>query len=163
MSTSVEPVAAGALPAGSCVREGHVPLITLLGGAKDVFVADFERHLAASRFRGLSLAKSANVLRHLGDGPLRASQIVEQCGVSKQAVSQQLAQLERDGYIAITPDPTDQRARLVGLTEAGEEAQRFVHATFAQVEAQWAEQLGVRDAAALRRVLTKVLSRHPGC
>lgn len=162
MSTQADAVTADE-PAAPCVVAGAVPLVALLGGAKDVFVADFERRLAASDFRGLSLAKSANVLRFLGQGPMRASQIVERCGVSKQAVSQQLAQLERDGYVAITSDPTDQRARLVALTEDGEAAQRFVHATFDQVEEQWAQQLGARDAATLRRVLTKVLARHPGC
>lgn len=135
------------------------PLVNLLSRCRDVFAADFERRLADSEFSDLSLSHSKNVLRHLGAGPMRASQIVDQCGVSKQAVSQQLVQLERNGYVDVTPDPRDHRARLVTLTDLGAKAQQFVHQCFTDTEHDWAVLIGARDAASLRRILTKLLDR----
>ncbi|HWU31797.1 MAG TPA: MarR family transcriptional regulator [Marmoricola sp.] len=139
-------------------RDGRPPLSVLLGRAEALFLTDFEHRIAASDFAGLSLAHSANVLRFLDAGPQRASQFVGECGVSKQAVSQQIAQLEKQGYISSVPDPLDQRARILALTDRGVEAQAFVHRVFAEVEASWAERLGTEDSAALRRVLERVIT-----
>lgn len=148
--------------AGACTgSDGRVPLPVLLGRAANGFVAEFERRLAASDFCALSMAHSANVLRHLGEGPLRASQLVDRCGVSKQAVSQQLVHLERNGYVVATPDPADQRARTIALTEKGQRAQRRVEELFTEVEADWTRTLGPRDGAALRRILEKAAAAAP--
>lgn len=138
---------------------GSTPLVGLLSRCKDLFTAEFDARLARSEFAALSLAHSNNVLRHLGEGPRRASQIVTQCRVSKQAVSQQIVHLEKNGYVDVVPDPADQRARLLNLTPKGERAQRFVLRTFVEIEHDWAALIGVRDAASLRRVLTKVVER----
>ena len=93
--------------AGSCPGEGQAPLVNLLARAQASFVADFETRLRDSEIEGLSLAHSANVLRHLSEGPRRAREIVDRCGVTKQAVSQQIAHLERNGYVAVEPDAQD--------------------------------------------------------
>lgn len=146
---------------GDQVVDG-LPLVALLGGAHDAFVLEFERRLAAAGLPGVTLAHSRTVLRHLTTGPARASQLVEPCGMSKQAVSQQIGQLERGGYIAVRPDPADQRARLLTLTPAGEEAQRTVRRLFAEIEADWVADLGADDVAALRRVLAAAIARQ-GC
>lgn len=137
-------------------NNGEHPLVTLLGVAREVFCADFDRRLGGSEFCALSLAHSANVLRHLGDGPRQASQIVSQCEVSKQAVSQQITHLERSGYVTVTPHPTDHRARMIALTEKGAGAQAFVLRTFAEIESEWMEVLGPDDGPALRRILTVI-------
>ena len=62
--------------AGSCPGEGQAPLVNLLARAQASFVADFETRLRDSEIEGLSLAHSANVLRHLSEGPRRAREIV---------------------------------------------------------------------------------------
>ena len=133
--------------------EGRPPLSVLLSRAEAMFLGEFEQRLAESDFAGLSLAHSANVLRFLDAGPQRASQFVGACGVSKQAVSQQIAHLEKQGYISSTPDAQDQRARILALTERGTAAQTYVHRVFAEVEHSWAERLGAEDSIHLRRIL----------
>ncbi len=135
---------------------GRRPLSSVLRHAEMLFVAEFEEHIAASDFADLSLAHAANVLRFLHDGPRRASQFVGSCGVSKQAVSQQIAQLEKNGYITSIPDPQDQRARILALTERGEAAQVEVQRIFKAIEKTWARHLGAEDATALRRILEKL-------
>lgn len=137
--------------------DGSTPLVLLLERAHGAFVHDFDRRLAASEFSLLSLAHSKNILRHLADGPRRVSQFVAQCGVSKQAVSLQVSQLERHGYITVGPDPDDQRARLLALTPKGVRAQHFVREVFAQIEAEWAERLGADEVATLRSTLTRLV------
>lgn len=136
---------------------GSPPLPVLLSRAEALFLGEFEQRIAESDFADLSLAHSANVLRFLQGGPQRASQFVGACGVSKQAVSQQIAQLEKRDYISSEPDPADQRARILALTERGAAAQSQVRRIFAEVEESWAERLGAEDAAALRRILERLL------
>lgn len=137
---------------------GNPPLSVLLGRAEALFLAEFEQRLVDSEFGDVSLSHSANVLRFLDAGPRRASQFIGSCGVSKQAVSQQISQLEKRGYIVAVPDPDDHRARLLALTERGAAAEAFVREVFADVEKSWSERLGLRDAASLRRILERLSS-----
>lgn len=137
---------------------GRPPLVGLLRRAQDAYVAEFDRRLASSEFCALSLAHSRNVLRHLADGPRRASQLVDLAGVSKQAISQQLVHLERSAYIELLPDASDHRARLVALTEKGERAQSLVRATFVEIERDWAPLVGGEERLeALRTDLERLL------
>ena len=149
---------------GSCEAvpgQGPVPLVALLGRTEAAFIAEFDCRIRESEFCALSLAHSRNVLRHLADGPLRASHIVERCDVSKQAISQQITHLEGDGYVRVDVAPDDQRARVISLTDKGIRAQQLVARLFTEIEADWAAALGERDSAALRRVLAKALEVVP--
>ena len=149
------------LDAGAGVRP---PLPALLAEGAAVFARDFDARLATSEFPALSLAHSRNVLRYLADGPRRASAIAAEGGVSKQALSQQIAHLEANGFLLVEPDPADARARLLRLTDSGIRAQRLVHRLFAEIEADWAESFGADDVESLRSVLTAALGRRrPRC
>ncbi len=137
-----------------------VPLVALLGRAHDAFVRDFDQRMADTEFCALSMGASRNVLRNLADGPLRASQLVERCGVSKQALSQQIARLQGAGYLEVTPDPLDHRARVLRLTARGRRAQDLVVRTLTEIEAQWCERLGLTEVETLRATLHAVLEEH---
>ncbi|MBK8448221.1 MAG: winged helix-turn-helix transcriptional regulator [Micropruina sp.] len=148
--------------AESCADDtagARVPLPRLLAEAEAAFAAEFDKRMRRGEFATLSLAHSRNVLRHLGDGPLRARDIVGDCGVSKQALSQQIAHLEQGGYVAIEPDPADARARLVTLTEKGARAQQIIRRLFIDIENDWAAEFGADDLATVRRVLVALLTR----
>lgn len=70
---------------------------------------------------------SHQLLRLLGfSGPLRPSQIAESLKTGASNVSKMLHRLEANGWLERTPDPTDARATLVGLTAAGIEAAQHV-------------------------------------
>lgn len=158
------PVTTTTEPPAASRPTGTVPLVALLGQAEAVYEREFDRRVAEAGFPALSLAHARNVLRHLAEGPARASQLVDRCGVSKQAVSQQVAHLERAGYLSVSPDPTDQRARVVALTEQGRRAQCVVVRLFAEIETDWAATHG--DLADVRRVLTAVIhgaGERPSC
>ena len=154
-----------AADAYSCVHAttaAPVPLARLLAEAEAAFAAEFDRRMRETDFATLSLAHSRNVLRHLGEGPRRASDIVGDCGVSKQALSQQIAHLQHDGYLQIEADPADARARLIGLTHKGARAQQVVRRLFIEIENDWADEFGADDLATVRRVLVALLARGRG-
>lgn len=140
-------------------RSATLPLIALLGHAHDALEATFNARLRAAGYADLSLAHSRNVLRHLdGAECRRASQLVERSGVSKQALSLQIAQLERAGYVETSADPHDRRARQVLLTPRGVEAQRVVRRLLGELDAAWRERWGQGSWDAVRERLFEVLA-----
>lgn len=141
-------------------RAKSLPVAALLGAAREAFAAEFDARIQASDMHMLSLAHAHNVLRHLGHGPLRASAIVNRCGVTKQAVSQQIAHLQRNGFVRSLPDPDDQRARLIELTECGHAAQLLVKQLFADIERDWTRRIGKEQMASLREALATIGADH---
>lgn len=147
------------IPIVECIQADdlRIPLPALLAETVGRFGAEFDRRLADSEFPALSLAHSRNVLRHLGSAPRRASSLVNESGVSKQALSQQIAHLESNGFVCSQPDPCDARARLLSLTDKGVRAQRLVRRFFVEIEDDWAARLGGDELESVRRVLTALL------
>jgi len=139
------------------VEQPRRPLCFLLARAEGQFVAEFDARLAAAGYPDLSHAHTANVLRFLRAGKLRPGQLVELACVTKQAISQQVAYLERCGYVTVSPDPHDSRARQVQLTAKGDAAQRVASQLFAQIEQDWAHQIGAEQLGALRTLLESAL------
>ncbi|QAY62516.1 MarR family transcriptional regulator [Xylanimonas allomyrinae] len=55
-------------------------------------------------------------------GPLRAVDLADALGVAPRSVTTKVDQAEEDGFVRRLADPSDRRARLVALTDAGREA-----------------------------------------
>ena len=53
------------------------------------------------------------------------------------------------------PDPTDRRARILRLTERGQQAQRTSFAILDDLEADWARRYGAEQVRELRAVLER--------
>lgn len=72
---------------------------------------------------------SHQTLRHLlAWGPMRPTALSEVLATGASYVSKIVRRLESDGLVERKTDPTDRRATLISLTEAGEEAARGVYA-----------------------------------
>lgn len=95
---------------------------------------------------------------HIGLAPTRASDIAERAGISKQAVSKTLAELEALGVVERLPDPRDRRARLVQFTPAGVQALLHGLATLQAMEAELRAQLGDPALDALRDHLPALIT-----
>lgn len=63
-----------------------------------------------------------------GDGPMRLTDLARTEQVSQPGITQLVTRLERDGLVERRPDPTDGRAVLVHITEAGRGIGRSRHA-----------------------------------
>jgi DNA-binding MarR family transcriptional regulator len=59
------------------------------------------------------------VIQHLIEGAPTVSELGDLLGVTQQAASKQLLELERLGYVERVPDPADSRVRRARLTERG--------------------------------------------
>ncbi len=63
---------------------------------------------------------SASLLWLLDEGGTRSTTLAQRAGVTKQAMSQQVKQMELQGYLEQVPDLGDTRAKVVRMTPRGE-------------------------------------------
>lgn len=101
------------------------------------------------------------VFQHLVPGPLPVGELAQRQGVSQQATSQQVADLERRGLVRRRADPTDARRRLVELSPRGRRAVEGAREARAEIVAELTGVLGERRMAALVAGLGAV-SDHTG-
>ena len=102
------------------------------------------------------------VFQHLVPGPRTIGTLAERLGVSQQAASKAVADLERRGYVRRAADPDDGRARIVALTDRGEDAIAAGRRHRAAVERELAEQLGAERVEAARQTLVDALEALGG-
>ena len=86
----------------------------------------------------------------------RLTDLADASGFTKQAVGEAVTDLEKLGYVERLPDPTDGRAKIIKLTDWGMDAVLKGRRLFAEIEAEWAEQLGSELLATLREAATKI-------
>ncbi len=69
---------------------------------------------------GLSMARTRVLVQLRRRGPTRQSILAAEFGVAAHSITDIVDVLERDGLAERRADPTDRRAKLVDLTDAGE-------------------------------------------
>lgn len=101
-------------------------------------------------------APHLNVLLYPGPQGARPSELAARRGMSKQAVNYLLGELERLGYVERRADPDDRRSKRVALTRRGTRAAHTIRDAVAEVERDWAAQLGKKRFAELRGLLLEL-------
>lgn len=96
------------------------------------------------------------VVQRIGPNGTRLTELAEQAQVTKQTAGFLVDQLEKAGWVERVPDPTDQRARLVRISERGKAATPIANGVVAEVEAEWTAHLGKQRMEQLRRALTQL-------
>jgi DNA-binding MarR family transcriptional regulator len=86
----------------------------------------------------------------------RLTDLAEQSGLTKQAVGETVMHLEELGYLERVPDPKDRRAKIIKLTPRGLDAVRTGRRLFAEIEREWAEQLGEDLLKGLREAVERI-------
>ena len=84
------------------------------------------------------------------------SELAERLGVSKQAVTQLVDDLEGFGVVARVPDPEDARARRVVFTARGRAGFFEGLETLGELERELARAIGDEPMAALRAALLAI-------
>src|SRR5215204_4511874 len=82
------------------------------------------------------------VFQYPGPQGARPSDLAVRLRISKQALNYLLGELERLDYLERQPDPDDLRSKRVVLTRRGIDAIGVIRETVAELETDWAEQLG---------------------
>jgi DNA-binding MarR family transcriptional regulator len=78
----------------------------------------------------------------IGNRGTRITDLAEQLSISKQAVNQAINQIEAAGYLRRQPDPYDGRAKLVVLTDGGEQLLQLGASLMADIESEFASLIG---------------------
>lgn len=119
------------------------------------------RAFAAAGLDGIRPGQ-AIALVPLTAGGLHASDLADRLRVSRQAVAQAVAALERHDYVLRGPHPSDARARIIELTPRGRHALRVMRSTAVDLEKHWRDLLGEHRFGQLRETLLTLLSAENG-
>jgi len=95
----------------------------------------------------------------------RLTELASQARMTLPAMSELVDDLERLGIVERRPDPSDGRAKLICLTEAGWEAMRTARRIIAEIEAEYADHVGserFEDAAQTLNALLAALTATKG-
>jgi DNA-binding MarR family transcriptional regulator len=117
---------------------------------------EIARRLAAAGYDDIRFADGV-VFQHLVAAAMPITALAARLGVTQQAASKTVADLERRGYVERTPDPRDARARIVRLTARGEAVVAAGREQRAEVVEELVERVGRGRAEAARRLLVDVI------
>lgn len=94
------------------------------------------------------------ILINISNGITRAAELARVLGVSRQAIQQQINELERDELVTQIPDPEDRRANRIVFSEKGSQLINAALASLRQAEQILAMRLGYDSVRHLRDSLT---------
>jgi DNA-binding MarR family transcriptional regulator len=94
------------------------------------------------------------ILINISNGITRAAELARVLGVSRQAIQQQINELERDDLVTQIPDAEDRRANRIVFSERGSELITAALASLRQAEQALALRLGYDAVRHLRNALT---------
>jgi DNA-binding MarR family transcriptional regulator len=117
------------------------PLIGQLAELKLAVTEELFASLAESGYTDLRPGHGC-VFGFLRDGGDRLTALADRSRLTKQAVGEAVADLERLGYVERVPDPSDRRAKLIRLTEKGMQATAAGDEIFADIEGRLAAEVG---------------------
>ena len=132
-------------------------LIGLLSAARDLVRDELNGGLAAAGYEEIRDGHGCVFGNIAADGS-RLTDLAERSGLTKQAVGEAVADLERMGYVERSPDPTDGRAKIIRLTERGEDAQAVGTGILEDIEARWGERFGAERVGIVRELLADVIA-----
>ena len=113
------------------------------------------KELNAAGFDELRLPHIA-VLQFPGPDGVSPSTLADRAGMSKQAMNQLLRSLEGLGYIVRADSPDEGRIRIIRFTKRGRAAYSKIHDILRNIEREWNAELGSRDFAQLKELLSRV-------
>lgn len=128
---------------------------------RDAF-GDFEQRLLTGlRDAGVTKMrpKYNAVLRHLDEEGTRATVLAERAGLTRQALTQIIDELEVIGYVSRRPDPGDRRAKLVAYTDRGLRSFRDSRRLIEEIEQDYERSLGKLE---LSRIAGEPRQARPG-
>ena len=111
--------------------------------------------LDAEGFADISVADS-DILVLIGPGGTRMTTLAVARRVTKQAAHEQVRSLIRRGYLDLSPDPSDGRAKIVRLTDRGDALVALLDQKKMRLHAMVQAQIGTHGLAQLRSLLSEV-------
>jgi DNA-binding MarR family transcriptional regulator len=135
--------------------EDGLAIVALVLGAGGDLIQRVNDGVVARGFPDLRPAHGFAFVR-ISHGGATATEIADYLGITRQAASQLVDELETKGYVQRRPHPVDSRARLVTLTDRGRACTRAAEQAAADAVRPWAKALGERRLRQLRADLAAV-------
>ena len=130
----------------------RTPVLLLIALAERHLAEALQARLVGAGFEDHRLVHH-NVMAHVTYEGIRLTDLADKAGITKQAMSELVVDLERLGYLQRTADPRDGRAKLIGFTEKGRAAVDAATRAFQEMDTA----LGERTTRALRSGLLATL------
>ena len=111
-----------------------------------------QNSLRRAGYSGVSRTKSM-IMVNISDGITRPSDLAHNIGISRQAIQQTLAEMEREGLISLVVDPNDGRAKIVKFSRRGTGIGKAARKALAEIEAELGRRIGVRAMNNLKKAL----------
>lgn len=132
-----------------------VPLPGLMEVASEALFIEFRAELVEAGYGDVRPTHGC-VFRFVHENGMRLTELAQRAGMTKQSIGEIVDDLEARGYVERIPDPADKRAKLIRLTEKGEQAQRVGFGLFSMIEQRWAERYGADRIEGLRELLEEI-------
>jgi MarR family transcriptional regulator, temperature-dependent positive regulator of motility len=138
--------------------EQHAPLLRLLGLATRQLADELHGKLVAA---GVTDHRDSwnNVMPHIPPAGIRLTDLAARAGMTKQAMAELVAEIERRGYLQRTADPADRRAKIIEFTGKGWSLVNTALPAMGELEAEITSHLGEPAVGQLRSTLLEILDR----
>ena len=133
----------------------QTPLPGLLDMASEALFAEFRQDLVEAGYGDIRPTHGC-VFRFVREEGMRLTELANFAGMTKQSIGEIVDDLADRGYVERFPDPADRRAKLIRLTEKGEEAQATGLLLFAKLDQRLADRYGAERLAQLRELLEEL-------
>jgi DNA-binding MarR family transcriptional regulator len=143
------------MPNEKNITEAEKTLGALLRTPYQKLQSRIYRQLAETGFADIRPAHSS-VFRHILPSGSRVTELADRADMTKQSMAYLVNYLHEHGYVRLTPDPQDGRAKIVHLTERGIAFQEAAITLSRRAESDIANQLGAREMDKLRQLLDRM-------
>lgn len=132
----------------------------LFAAAFRLAVDELHKELAAQGFDDVRPSHGFVFMR-LAPGGATGIELAEYMGITKQAASLIVDELEKRGYVRRQPHPSDRRGKLIVLTERGWGCIEATERIFTAIERRWSALLGPDRMETLRVDLRRLVASAP--
>lgn len=137
-----------------------VPLGSLLNAASNRLASELDAALKAAGFADVRAAH-APVFMAIDPAGSSATELASRTKMTKQAVGELIRHLVDTGYLSVSPDPNDGRARRVALTYRGRQAIRLGRQVIDDFDLWLADSIGESRVQDLRVTLVRIVESGP--
>jgi DNA-binding MarR family transcriptional regulator len=123
---------------------------------------DFERRaLQKCHQRGHTKIRRSHssLFSNLGFGAVRLTELAERAGITQQAMGKLVKEMERVGYVKRHLDETDKRAKIIQLTELGEQLVHDSMEIVDEITSEYVQSIGLEDFESLNNLLKQAVNK----
>jgi DNA-binding MarR family transcriptional regulator len=90
----------------------------------------------------------------------RLTSLAERAGMTKQAVGEVVSELESHGYAERVQDPSDGRAKIIRLTDRGQDAYKLGYSVMAEIQRRWEKRFGAERVRAMLELMREIVDEE---